>query len=97
MSTIQCESIFDLIQNNLKPGLINRLYGGDGLVSTDAKNVQQTSNENEVYSNQVSWACKAIFQSLPSLSKHVSVPSIYCLTTINSNTNEWFICEYRLY
>lgn len=78
MSTIHCESIFDLIQNNLKPGLINRLYGGDGLpVSADVKNVQQISSENEVYSSQVSWACKAIFQSLPSLSKHVRFASIF--------------------
>lgn len=72
VSTIQCESVFDLIQNNLKPGLINRLYGGDGLLlPADVKNNQQASSENEGYNSQVLWACKAIFQSLPSLSKHV--------------------------
>ena len=63
MALFECASIFDLIQN-LKPDLIHRLYGGDGVVPTNQ------SNDTE-FSNQVTWACKSIFQSLPVISKHV--------------------------
>ena len=40
---MECESIFDLIQN-LKPSLIHRLYGGDGAVPTTKAQPAAISN-----------------------------------------------------
>lgn len=62
MTHVESESIFDLIQNS-KTSLVDKLYGVVTITDTGSTD----------YNLQASWACKAIFQSLSSLAKHVSL------------------------
>lgn len=75
------DSIFSLIQD-LPPTKIDKLYGG---VPAAGLTVAPTSNAgtSESAESQASWACKAVFQSLSSVSKNIVMRLLFSEGDIN--------------